>query len=48
VGINLLQPQAASAGIRISPRYGNWNQAGMTVTAGNDQTADVELPVKKS
>jgi hypothetical protein len=48
VGINLLQPQASALGVRISPRYGNWNQAGMTVTAGNDQTADVELPVKKS
>jgi hypothetical protein len=46
VGINLLQPQASALGVRISPRYGNWNQAGMTVTAGNDQTADVEIPVK--
>jgi len=46
VGINLLQSQATALGVRISPRYGNWNQAGMTVTAGNDQTADVEIPVK--
>jgi hypothetical protein len=47
VGINLLQSQvSALGGVRISPRYGNWNQAGMTVTASNDQTADVEIPVK--
>ncbi len=45
VGVNLLQPFASSAGVRISPRYGNWNQATMTVTASGDQTAAVEIPV---
>jgi hypothetical protein len=45
VGVNLLQPVATSLGVRISPRYGQWNLATMTVTPVNDQTAGVELPV---
>jgi hypothetical protein len=47
VGVNLLQPVANSLGVRISPRYGQWDQATMTVTPVNDQTAGVEIPVAR-
>jgi hypothetical protein len=45
IGVNLLQPVASTAGVRISPRYGDWNLATMTVTATDDQTAALEIPV---
>lgn len=46
VGVNLLQPIANDLGVRVSPRYGQWNSATMSVLASNDQTAGVELPVR--
>jgi hypothetical protein len=46
VGVNMLQPIASGLGIRISPRYGEWNPPTMSVLAQNDQTAGVELPVR--
>jgi hypothetical protein len=46
IGVNMLQSEASTLGVRISPRYGVWNQVDMTVAASDDQTAGVELPVK--
>lgn len=46
VGISLLQPIGNGLGVRISPRYGAWNQATMSVTALDDQSAGVEFPVR--
>lgn len=46
IGINLLQPDASALGVRISPRYGEWNQPSMQVLAAGDQNAGVEIPVR--
>lgn len=48
IGVSLLQPDASQAGIRISPRYGVWNQSSMQVVAANDQNAGVEIPVRST
>jgi hypothetical protein len=47
LGQSLLQSEAASAGITVSPRYGVWDLADMRVIAANDQTAGLELPVHR-
>lgn len=46
IGVGLLQPEAAAVGVRISPRYGTWDQAAMEVVA--DQSAGLVLPVHSS
>jgi hypothetical protein len=43
IGIGLLQPEASSVGVRISPRYGTWDLASMQVAA--TQSAGLVLPV---
>ena len=48
IGVSLLQPDATALGIRISPRYGVWNQPAMEVVAANDQNAGVEIPVRST
>jgi hypothetical protein len=49
VGISLLEPEVTDVGgVRISPRYGTWNVADMSVAATDDQTAAVEIPVQHS
>ncbi len=45
IGVNLMQPDATELGVRISPRYGEWNQASMQVVAASDQNAAVEYAV---
>jgi hypothetical protein len=45
LGVSLLEQEATDIGVRISPRYGTWNLADMSVAASNDQTAAVEYPV---
>jgi hypothetical protein len=46
IGVSLMQPEVAKAGgVRISPRYGVWDQVGMQVSPAN-QTVGVEIPVK--
>lgn len=46
IGVSLLQPEATTLGIRVSPRYGVWNQVSMQVVASTDQSAGVEIPVR--
>jgi hypothetical protein len=46
IGISLLQPEATQLGVRISPRYGVWDQVGMQVSPSASQTLGLEFPVK--
>jgi hypothetical protein len=46
IGVSMLQPEATKLGVRVSPRYGVWNQVGMQVVSSDDQTAGVEIPVR--
>jgi hypothetical protein len=46
LGVSLLEQEATDVGVRISPRYGVWNLADMSVAASDDQTASVEIPVQ--
>lgn len=48
IGVNLLQPDATQLGVRISPRYGDWNQPSMQVVASGDSNAGVEYAVHQS
>lgn len=45
IGERLLGPHAASAGVRVSPRYGMWDPIGMRVAASADVATGVVLPV---
>jgi hypothetical protein len=47
IGVSLLQPDATELGVRISPRYGEWNQVSMQVVAAGDQNVGVEFPVRQ-
>lgn len=47
IGQNLLQADATALGVKISPRYGVWDQADMRVTAADDQTSGLELPARR-
>ncbi|HKN98132.1 MAG TPA: hypothetical protein VJX10_13510 [Pseudonocardiaceae bacterium] len=47
IGIALMQPDVAKVGgVRISPRYGVWDQVGMQVSPSANQTVGVEFPVR--
>lgn len=46
IGVSLLQPQATQLGVKVSPRYGVWDQVGMQVAPSADQAAGVEIPVQ--
>lgn len=45
IGISLLQPDAKSLGVRVSPRYGVWDQVGMEVVPSTAQPTGLEIPV---
>jgi hypothetical protein len=46
IGQSLLQSDATALGIKISPRYGVWDQVGMHVVADGDQDAGAEFPAR--
>jgi hypothetical protein len=46
IGVSLLQPDATSLGVRVSPRYGVWDQVGMEVVPSATQTVGLEIPVQ--
>ncbi|HEX3649385.1 MAG TPA: SurA N-terminal domain-containing protein [Pseudonocardiaceae bacterium] len=47
IGVALLQPDVAKVGgVRVSPRYGVWDQVGMQVSPSANQTVGVEFPVQ--
>jgi SurA N-terminal domain len=48
IGAGLLQPYAQAANIRISPRYGVWDYAGMQVVASQDQASGLVLQAHTS
>ncbi|SDD03353.1 SurA N-terminal domain-containing protein [Actinokineospora iranica] len=48
LGPRLLQSTVADLGVKISPRYGLWDLAGMTVAPSEGETKGVVIPVKNA
>ncbi|MGH3948350.1 MAG: SurA N-terminal domain-containing protein [Pseudonocardiaceae bacterium] len=46
IGLRMLAPIAREAGVRINPRYGVWDQAGMTVAADERDFAGHLIPAR--
>ena len=46
IGLRLLQPYVAQAGLKVNPRYGVWDPAGLTLAPSESETTGLVLPVK--
>lgn len=44
IGIRMLQSSVADAGIRVNPRYGVWDVAGMNIAPNKDVTTGLVVP----
>ncbi|HVW45184.1 MAG TPA: hypothetical protein VHC18_27925 [Amycolatopsis sp.] len=46
IGLRLLQTYVDQAGLKVNPRYGVWDPAGLTLVANEGETTGLVLPVK--
>lgn len=48
IGLRMLAPIAEEVGVRVNPRYGVWDQAGMTVAASERDLSGWLIPVRNA
>ncbi|WP_132874969.1 hypothetical protein [Tamaricihabitans halophyticus] len=48
VGVRMLAPIAEELGVQVSPRYGVWDQVGMTIAPSDDELLGEEFPARKT
>lgn len=48
VGLQMLRPEAERLGVKVSPRFGVWDQTGMTIAESSEHVAGALLPARTS